>query len=29
MVHVWTLKEGRIVDFVQHCDTVLVQAALS
>mgnify|MGYP001815580524 CR=1 FL=1 len=29
MVHVWTLKDGRIVNFVQHCDTVLVQAALT
>jgi ketosteroid isomerase-like protein len=29
MVHVWTLKDGKIVNFVQHCDTVLVQAALS
>ena len=29
MVHVWTLKDGKVVNYVQHCDTVLVQAALT
>ena len=28
-VHVWKLREGKAVRFVQHCDTVLVQNALA
>jgi ketosteroid isomerase-like protein len=28
MVHVWRFRNGAIVGFRQHTDTVLVQAAL-
>ena len=27
--HVWKLRDGKAVRFVQHCDTVLVQNALA
>ncbi|WEK04587.1 MAG: nuclear transport factor 2 family protein [Candidatus Devosia phytovorans] len=27
-VHVWTVEDGKLARFVQHTDTVLVQAAL-